>query len=100
MTKSEYKALITGTELLSPSVPHHPPLLLPPNSSALQKKMIKDRAEVSLAPKRDGRPYIPLRGCPGNIWEGLKSFMALLDISTQVITLLPCPTEGGTSRFS
>lgn len=56
---------------MSPSL--SPSLLLLPNS-ALQRKIIRDRAEVSLTPRK---PHIPLKSWPGNFREELKFYGSL-----------------------
>ena len=58
-----YRAALCYIPLPSPSI------FLLPNSSALQRKIIRDRAEVSLTPRK---PHIPLRSWPANVTEGLK----------------------------
>lgn len=51
-----------------------PSLLLLPNSSAFQRKIIRGRTEVCLTPRK---PHIPLRSWPGNFREELKFYGSL-----------------------
>lgn len=69
------KALTTGTGLLSTTCPLLSlPLYSSSPNSALQRKIIRDRAEVSLTPRK---PHIPLKSWPGNFREELKFYGSL-----------------------